>query len=325
MGEIKQEKKVSIGPIKIEQSKLLKIIPVLAIFAIPDIAKNGWISSLFILALLRGAMGASFDLSAGYLGIVNFGYAAFVGLGAYTSALLMIRMGITPWIGMLIGATVAAVVGFLVGLLTLRLRGIFMACFAWFFAEALKFTYANLVDITRGYLGLHVPPFPSIGPISFITRDRLAYYHLILFLTAVTLITLYYISNTRLGLAWRAIKGNEEAAKAVGVNTTLYKTLNFAISCFFAGILGGFYAHYISVLTPDVMALPLTVEVLTVCYVGGRGTLWGSLIGGFILVLLLELLRPLLVIRLVIYGALLIAVMVLYPDGIAKLIKKYVW
>ena len=317
MGEIKQKEAVI---------KSVFLVPALFFLLIPVIVRSGRISSIFISALMFGAMGASFDLSAGYMGITNFGYAAFVGLGAYTSALLMIRMGITPWIGMIIGGMVAAVVGFLVGLLTLRLRGIFMACFAWFFAEAARLTFANLVDITRGYLGLHVPPFPPIktpfGTISFIARSRIPAYLLILSLTFIILLILNHIINTRLGLAWRAIKGNEDAAKASGINTTLYKTLNFTISCFFAGVLGSFYAHYVHVLTPDVMGLAFTIQVLTVCYVGGRGTLWGSIVGSFIVTVILEFLRPLMVMRFIIYGVLLIAVMVIYPDGMAKALKK---
>ena len=324
--------RLKMGPLKIEKRHLIKLSPLLVVFVIPQVMGSGWISSLFISSLMLGTMASAFALTVGYLGICNFGFAAFVGLGAYTSALLMINMGISPWIGMIIGGAVAAAVGFLVGVLTLRLRGIFIACFAWFFAETLRFTFSNLVEITRGYLGLHVPPYPPIetpfGTIDFTHITRLPPYYLILGLSIATLIILQLIVNSKLGLAWRAIQGDEGAARAAGINTTKYKVLNFTISCFFAGILGGFYAHYLGVLTPDVLGLPFTISILTVCYMGGRWTLWGPILGGFMLTFLMEALRPLIVIsvglRFIIYGALLIIVMIFLPEGLAKL-KKYIW
>lgn len=323
---------ITIGPLKIEKRHLIKLSPLLVVFAIPQVIGSGWISSLFISSLMFGTMATAFDLTNGYLGLTNFGFAAFIGLGAYTSALLVVNLGISPWVGVIIGGAVAAVIGFLMGVLTLRLHGIFLACFAWFFAEALRFTFSNLVEITRGYLGLHVPPFPTIttpfGTIDFTHVSRLPPYYLMLCMSIAILIVLHMIVNTRLGLAWRAIKGDETAARIVGINTTRYKVLNLTISCLLAGIIGGFYGHYIGVLTPDVLGLPLTIQVLTMCYIGGRGTLWGSILGGFILTFMMEALRPLIVIsvglRFIIYGALLVTVMIFIPEGLAKL-KKYIW
>lgn len=323
---------ITIGSLKIEKQHLIKLSPLLVVFAIPQVMGSGWISSLFISSLMFGTMAAAFDLTTGFLGLTNFGFAAFIGLGAYTSALLVMNLGISPWIGIIIGGAVAAVTGFLMGVLTLRLHGIFLACFAWFFGETLRFTFSNLVDITRGYLGLHVPPFPSIstpfGTIDFTHISRLPPYYLMLGMSIAILIILHLIVNTRLGLAWRAIKGDETAARIVGINTTRYKVSNFTMSCLLAGIIGGFYGHYLGVLTPDALGLPLTIQVLTICFVGGRGTLWGSILGGFILTFMMEALRPLVVIsvglRFIIYGALLVTVMIFIPEGLAKL-KKYIW
>jgi branched-chain amino acid transport system permease protein len=269
-------------------------------------------------AALMAAWAVAFDFTAGYINIVNFGFAAFVGVGAYTSGLLAANLGISPWIGIFAGAGVSGFVGLLTGMLTLRLRGIYAAVMTWFVGLALMGLARNMTEITRGSLGLNVPLLLD-------TSDNLPYYYVILGMLVVTVIVLTAVTRSDLGLAFRAIGMNLQAARASGINPTRFLVINFTLSCAFAGWLGGFYAHYYGILTPDVMLTSHTVEVLAVAYIGGRGTLWGPAVIAFPLTIGVELLRTqfsnLPGLHLVLYGLVLILVMIYRPGGFAGVVK----
>ena len=300
--------------------KVLGITPIgLAVFAVlavvPLFIKDQYILHLIVSSLMFGALAMSFDFTVGFINIVNFGYAALMGAGAYTAALLVTRLGISHWLAMLVAALVAACLGFLVGVLTLRLRGMFAAIMAWFLGVTLMSLAANLMDLTRGQLGLNVPML-------FRTTDKLPYLYVILAITAIIYIVLKKMINSDIGLAFRAIGQDMEAAETSGISATKYKVFNFTVSCFFAGLVGAFYGYFVGVLTPAVMHTRVTVEILALCYIGGRGSLWGGLLAAFLIIPFFEYLRPLMEIRLIIYGILLILVMIFYPGGLAGIYNQ---
>lgn len=270
-------------------------------------------------AAFMAAQAVAFDFTAGYINVVNFGFAAFVGLGGYTSGLLAVELGIPPFVGMVVGATMSALVGLLTGALTLRLRGIYAAVMAWFVGLALMGIVRNLPDITRGSLGLAVPPL--LG-----SSENLPYYYVILAMLVVTFAVLAWVIRSRFGLAFRAIGQNLASARASGVNPTRYLVINFVLSCAFAGWLGGFYAHYYGILTPDVMLTSHTVEVLAIAYIGGRGSLWGAAVVAFPLSIGVEWVKvqfsTLPGVHLVLYGLLLIIVMIYRPGGVAGMAQS---
>ncbi len=279
-----------------------------------------------IMGAFLAAQAAAFDFTAGYIQVVNFGFAAILGLGAYTSGILAntspvlaVQPGISPWIGIFIGAILAGVVGLGLGWLTLRLEGIFAAVMAWFVGIALMGLVRNLTELTRGPLGMN--------PRSLLeTTSNLPYYYIILAMMLVTYVLLRLVTRSKYGLAFKAIGQNIAAAKASGINPTKYRVLNFAMSCLFAGWLGGFYAHYFGSLTPKtLMHTSKTVEVLALAYIGGRGSMWGGMLVAFPFVFIIEQLRSNLTqlpgLHLVIYGVLMIVVMIFYPDGVAGLVK----
>ena len=274
-----------------------------------------YILNLMVISLYFGTQAVAFDFTAGLIGIINFGFAAFLGLGAYVSALLVQRFDISPWLAMWIGAAGAALLGWLTGMLTLRLRGIFATVMSWFVGLTLLALATALVPLTRGSLGLSVQ-------FLFDTADRRAYYYALLPITVLTYTTLRATAASKIGLAFRAVGDNLEAARASGIDPTRYRSINFTLSCFFAGLLGGYYAHFIGILTPQILHTRHTVEVLALSYIGGRGSLWGGLLVAFLVIPLFEYLRPLFEIRLVIYGLLLIVIMIYYPGGLAGLLKR---
>lgn len=267
-----------------------------------------------ILAAFIGAMAVAFDFTAGFINIVNFGFAAIMGLGGYTSAILAERAGLSPWLGMCAGGLGAGFLGFVIGAITLRLRGIFAACLAWFFGLALMGLATKLVWLTRGPLGMRVDRLFDSG-------SNLPYYYLILGMMVFIYMVCRWCTRTKMGLAFKAIGQNMEAARTSGINPVFYRLVNFTLSCTLAGILGGFYAHYYGILTPDMMHTSKTVEVLAIAYIGGRGSLWGGVAVAFPFIFAMELLRSSLThlpgLNLLLYGLLLILVMIYYPGGFA--------
>ncbi len=304
----------------------LGLLIILAILPFMPYFKQEHIVRWLIMGAFLAAQSAAFDFTAGYISVVNFGFAAILGLGAYVSGILAsttpalaFHPGISPWIGIFVGAVAAGVLGLGLGFLTLRLRGIYAAIMAWFVGIALMGLVKNLTEYTRGAMGLNPPSFLE-------ATSNVPYYYIILAMMLIVYVSLRLVTRSKLGLAFRAIGQNIDAAKASGVDPTKYRVLNFTLSCVFAGWLGGFYAHYFGSLTPQtLMHTSKTVEVLAIAYIGGRGSMWGGMVVAFPFVFLIELLRSNLTdlpgLHMVIYGVLMIVVMIFYPGGLAGIYR----
>lgn len=286
----------------------------------PMLAGNEYNIRLLLMCVMYGTLAMGFDLSAGYIGVANWGYAALMGLGGYTSALMFERLGVTPWIGMILGGIFAAFVGFLIGMLTLRMDGMFAALLAWFVGLILMNAANALTDLTRGALGLQVEPL-------FDTPWATPYFYVIFVICVITYIALRIIVKSNLGLAFTALGQDMQAARTTGVSPLKYRLINFCISCFIAGVVGGFYAHYIGILTPTLMATKGTIQILVIAYVGGRGSIWGPLLASFITMPIFESMNSLVELKYIIYGLVLILVMIFMPNGIAGFAKplKALW
>lgn len=274
-----------------------------------------------VVGLLMAAQAVAFDFTGGYINIVNFGFAAFVGLGSYTSAILAVNFGLSPWIGMFVGVIPAALVGFLTGVLTLRLRGIYAAVMVWFISLALMGLATKLVFLTEGPLGLNCPTLLK-------SSSNLPYFYIILIMFMLTYIVLKWVVRSHMGLAFKAIGQNMEAARTSGINPTRYRIINFTLSCAFAGWLGGFYAHYYGILMPDVMHTTKTIEVLVIVYIGGRASIWGGAFAAIPFVFSMEMIRSVFSqypgVNLIFYGLFLILIMIYYPGGIAQLYQSLI-
>jgi branched-chain amino acid transport system permease protein len=303
----------------------LAVLLAMLIF-IPPVADSPYITTVFISALLFGILGAIYDLMIGYAGLANFGFAGFIAAGAYTSALAAFHYDVSPWLGLLLGGVGGGLLGFVTGAISLRLRGLYLGLATFFVMEALRFTISNTPDYTRGMLGLTTAPFPDVLGISFARGELLNHYYLLLGLGTVIILFMYAMVKSRIGLAFKAIREDELATESLGLSATKYKLLNFTVACFLTGVVGAFYAHYIGILTPEPTEFGVlrSVELLAVTYVGGRGTLFGSLFAGFLLIGIQEVFRAVGTWRLIIYGVLLIVVIIFAPKGLAGL-RKYFW
>jgi branched-chain amino acid transport system permease protein len=285
------------------------ILAGIAILAItPVFVKDQYILRLLAVSLYYGTLAMAFDFTGGFINAVNFGFAGFVGLGSYTSALLVINYGINPWLGLLAAMLVTALVGFLTGLLTLPLRGIYVSLMSWFVGLTLMALASAMIDVTRGARGLIVPPiFESVT-----MADHL---YILLALLVIIYVLLRLIIHSRVGLAFRAIGQDYDAARATGVNPTKYKLINFTLSCACAGVLGGYMGHLVGMDTGH------TMEVMALSFIGGSGSLLGGVFAAFLLIPIFDSLKKLMEYRLIIYGLLLMLVMIFYPAGLSGLYK----
>lgn len=272
-------------------------------------------------ALMYGALAMAFDFTSGYINIVNFGFAAFWGLGAYVTGCLCWHLGWNPWQGLVFSVLATALLGLLLGLLTIRLGGIFAACMTWFVAMAMLSITSNWVSMTRGATGLTIP----------LLYQGASNFPYLITMAVILLVTYFILSaliRSKAGLAFQAIGQDVQAATISGINANYYKIMNFTISCAFAGFIGWFMAHYVGVLTPiGVLHTRVTVEIMVISYIGGRGSLWGGLLAALLIIPAMEQLKSvqaladMMELRLVLYGVLMILVMIYYPGGLSGLLK----
>ena len=308
----------AIGAVGLSPAGLAVLI--LGIVALCSIEDEATIR-LLTTALMYGALAMAFDFTSGYINIVNFGFAAFWGLGAYVTGCLCWHLGWNPWAGLVFSILIAAMLGLMLGLLTIRLGGIFAACMTWFVAMAMLSVANTWVTMTRGATGLTIP-------LLFKGADNFPYLATMAVILLLTYFILSILIRSKAGMAFQAIGQDIQAATISGINANYYKIMNFTISCAFAGFIGWFMAHYVGVLTPiGVLHTRVTVEIMVISYIGGRGSLWGGLVAALIIIPTMEQLKSIqalsdmMELRLVLYGVLMIMVMIYYPGGLSGLFQ----
>jgi len=282
-----------------------------------------YVVHILVLVLFFAYLGTAWNILGGYAGQFSFGHAAFFGLGAYTSTLLLVRAGVSPWLGFWAGGLVAAAFGCFAGSLAFRygLRGPYFALVTLAFAEMLRLIAVNWMGI-GGPMGILIPLPPggdSWWRLQF--REKLPYYYVMLGLLAVALWLTRRLERSRLGYTLAAIRENEDAAEASGVDTRRAKLSAMALSAFLTALGGTFYAQYFSFVDPTLaFGVPVSVEILLRPIVGGPGTLAGPLLGSLVLTPLSELTRWAIRGRpgvdLMIYGAILVLVITFLPRGL---------
>jgi branched-chain amino acid transport system permease protein len=269
----------------------------------------------------------SLNLVVGYTGLASLGHIAFACVGAYTSSLLALNFGVTPWLGLLIGACFAGVLGIVISIPSLRLKGDYLALATFGLGVIVYSVAKNWVSVTRGPMGL--PGIPSFRIWALQISEIWQYLILVAIFVFLTYFVIRRIVSSPFGRILRGIREDEIATMAMGKNVNKHKVLVFIIGAFFAGIAGSFYAHYITFIDPSSFTVMESITVLLMVVFGGMASLAGSFVGAAILVIFPELLRflgmpssiaaPL---RQMIYGLLLIVLMVLRPQGI---LGKYKW
>lgn len=277
--------------------------------------------TLFTLIFFYGFLGQAWNIVGGYAGQLSAGHAAFLGIGAYAAAVLSVEKGVTPWVGMLVGGALAAALGAFVGFLGFRfgLRGFYFVLLTVAFAEICRIVASN-TEAIGGAVGYYIT-FTG-DPRQFQFQDARAYYYVALALMVLVTAVVAALERRRFGIYLSAIREDESAGEALGVDTFRYKMLAMVLSSFFTGIGGAFYAFYVFSLQPaSVFGIPLSVEIILRAIVGGAGTVLGPILGSFILSPLAEVARRYFAqsgwhgAHLVAYGLVLIAVVLFLPEG----------
>src|SRR5215831_18557138 len=212
------------------------------------------------------------------MGYLSFGHAGYIALGAYTSALLATKLGVSPWLGILAGACVAAGFAWLLGLVTLKLRGIYFSLSVFAFAEVVNAVF-RAVDAFGGPAGIANVPRPSIGGVQL--NGHLGFYYVVLAAAVVSLLFLYRLAATRFGFSFffHRTAATEALAESVGIASARHKTLAFVISCFFCGLMGAIHCHYLRFVSPFVFTFFFSTDLVIFNMVGGLGSFWGPLAG----------------------------------------------
>lgn len=293
---------------------------VLCLAILPLLIKNDFYLDGLILIFIWGAFAGAWNILAGYAGMVSLGHNAFFGIGAYTSTLLLLHFGLSPWIGMFAGGLLATCVGLILGLVCFRLRSHYFALATLAFGEVGYILAVNWRSLTGGSEGLALPIQPSLYNFSFSSKLPYVYIGLALFLIGIGIS--YAIENSRLGYYLTAFRENEDAARALGVRTGRVRLIAMALSSFLSAVIGTFYAQYIVFVDPtSVIRIQISVQVALFVIVGGIGTTLGPAIGAMIFVPITILLRAkmgtsLPGLHMIIYGIILVVVLLYIPQGI---------
>jgi branched-chain amino acid transport system permease protein len=282
--------------------------------------------NMAILVLMAAQLGVAWNMVGGYAGQVSLGHAAFFGLGAYTSTLLLIRFGVNPWIGTIAGGAVAAALSLAFGWSCFRLKGHYFAMATIAVAELVQIFFTEW-EWGGGAVGLNVP-LDKTGWAWMSFATKLPYYWLALGLLLMTLAVNFWIERSWLGFYFRAIKDEPDAARSIGVNIARYKQVALSVSAFFTALGGSLYAQKELYVDPNsVLSTALSIKMALVTILGGVGTLLGPVIGAVVLTSIEEFSRIVFGgtgsgIDTIIYACLIIAVAVFYPQGIVGWWKK---
>jgi len=303
------------------------VVLAIVLLALPQVVESSFAIDIFVRILLFSFIGVAWNLMGGYAKQLSLGHAAYFGLGAYTSTLMQINYGISPWIGMVAGGVVAAAASLPIGWLCFRLRGPYFTIATIATAQALMLIFLKFRDFAWGAEGITIPILGN-APLMLQFESKAAYYYVVLGLLALGLLITYKIEQSWMGYYLVAIGEDEDAAEAIGVNAPRIKRDVYMISAFLTALAGTFYVQYIYFIDPPTaFSLNISIEAALVAIVGGIGTLWGPVIGTLLLETTSTLLQSWLGsntggIQLTVYALILMAVILWRPNGLMGFVNE---
>ncbi len=302
-----------------------------ALVLLPFVANDYWLYMACLVAI-NIASSTGLNLLTGYTGLVSLGQAAFMGLGAYTVAILQIRWGTPLLLNLVAGGAVAMLGGIVVGVPSLRVKGLYLAIVTIAATFIAHFLFANF-EFTGGTSGLSMSPGRLFG-VELDSSFRL--YWLIVPLTILMLLGSANLFRTRIGRAFIAIRDRDISAEVLGIPLLRYKLLSFGLSSFYAGVAGGLWAYFFRVITPESFPLSMSIFFLAAIIVGGMGSTLGSILGAVFMTMVPEVLKLvfdllpastnlavlLSPVRLIIFGALIVGFLIFEPLGLAEMWRR---
>ncbi|WP_165859375.1 branched-chain amino acid ABC transporter permease [Desulfofundulus salinus] len=308
----------------------LPCILILLLTALPLFVTSPYYLHIITMVFFWAYLATAWNIVGGFAGQLSLGHGVYVAAGAYTSSLIFVNLGISPWLGMIIGGLVAAVLGIIVGYPTLRLKGAYYALATVGFAEGFRVILVNTEQIgswkTGGAEGFMIPLLGN-APQHMQFMSKVPYYYLILVLFIIIIFVSSWINRSKMGYYLTALREDEDAALALGINTTRIKLVAAALSAFFSGIGGVYYAQLIRYLEPNAIAgAMMSNQIVFLAIIGGRGTVLGPALGGVLLTILGEITRVLfgqiMGLHLFLYGILVVLFVIFKPKGLIEFMKN---
>ncbi|MFI5339033.1 MAG: branched-chain amino acid ABC transporter permease [Candidatus Methylomirabilales bacterium] len=307
-------------------------VVLLLLLLVPAVIRNEYYLHVLVGVLFSAYLASAWNIVCGYTGQLSLGHAALCGIGGYVSTLLFINVGLSPWVGMFLGAFCAMAAGVFVGYPCFRLRGPYFALTTIAFAEILRIWVDNTEEVfgveLRGAQGIMVP-LKGQSPWLFQFTSKVPYYYIIIAMLLVVMAVTFWMERSRMGFYLKAIRADQDAAEALGINSTRYLLTAMALSSFLTALGGSFYAQYFRYINPERnMGLDLSIEVALMGIVGGQGTVLGPVLGAFLLTPAGEISRgflggKLMGLHLVIYGLVLVLAVLFLPKGLIQPIRQF--
>jgi branched-chain amino acid transport system permease protein len=282
------------------------------------VGNNAYLMLILCLSGIFVIASVGLDLLFGYSGQISIGQAAFYAVGAYTSAILTTKLGVSVWLGMLAGGVLATIFAALVAIPICKLVHMFLALVTIGIGELTHQAIINLPDLTGSFTGVRAIPMPRIGAYVF---NVSSYYYIVLAVVVLSLLVKQRIVDSRVGRAFIAIRENTDAANAMGINVRYYKVVAFACSAAFTGIAGALYAHYIGFISPETFTLDQSVLFLTAVLCGGMGTFAGPIIGAIVITVINEAIQVLGSYQMLVYGIFIVVAVIYVPEGLVGVVK----
>jgi len=296
-------------------------ITLLLLLLFPLVITQTYLIHVMILVFMFGMLGVAWNIMGGYAGMFSFGQAAFFGIGAYTSSFLLVTFQINPWIGLIAGGLVAALMAAAIGYPCSNLRGHYFAIATIAFGEIVRIHFNNW-KLVNAAEGITIPMMDESLANFMFHSSKLPYYYIMLAFLLLALVICYFVANSKMGYYFRAIKESHDVAEVLGVNVVRYRLIAIMVSAFLSAMAGTFYAQYILYIDPEsVMLLAISVQIVLISMLGGAGTIMGPVIGAAILLPISELTRIWLGhkgtgVDMLIYGFLITLISVYQPQGI---------
>lgn len=289
--------------------KVMIGILLVAMLVFPLIGFSQYVYRIAVVSVLYAILAMSLNLIAGVAGQISLGHIAFYGIGAYTSALLCVNFGVSVWVGILAAFVVSMLFGLLIAIPTLKLSGGYLAILTMSFAEIIRLILLNWTSVTRGPMGILNIPKPSL--FGYTIKSSGAFLYLVLTVAIIVYIGLHNLIHSRFGRNLQALRDDEISSESMGINVYRYKVIAFVISTGVAGVAGALFASYMEFIDPSSFISDESTVILSMVVLGGMGNMNGSIIAAALLTILPEALRSFSDYRMLVYGVVLVAMMLL--------------
>ena len=302
-------------------TSMVLVILVMALLIIP-LFMNDYYRDVLTLTGIYIVLALGLNITVGQAGLLNLGYIAFYAVGAYTYAILSTTLGLSFWPGMIVGALSAAAFAVLLGLPTLKLRGDYFAIVTLGLGEITRIVLNNWDSLTGGPNGISRIGRPMIG--RYVLHTTLDFYYLIFFIALMSIFAMHRLISSRIGRAWIAVREDELAAEAMGINTFRLKLLAFVLGSAWAGMTGVFFAAKMAFVSPESFTFFESVMILCMVVLGGMGSIPGIILGALLLITLPEVFRDFQDYRMLAFGVALVLMMIFRPQGLLGTVKKQI-